>query len=138
MTSYALAQLLDVEHNFAFIPRDNSTFCNCYTSAFYAARGIRLPPLKANEQKVFLESSPEWTRCEYAEAVTRANAGEDVVAVKDMAPHGHITPLVESPPEDPTHAYVSAAGARNYVRCRLDTSFGPFDPVFYFHQGATP
>lgn len=136
MTSYELAQLLDVEHNFAFTARDNSTFCNCYTSAFYAARGIRLPPLKANEQKVFLGTSAEWTKCAIDEAVTRVNAGGDVVACITLIPHGHITPLVESPPEDPMGVYVSAAGARNFVRCKLAASFGPYSPVFYFHQGA--
>lgn len=135
MTLYELAQLLDVEHNFAFVPRDNSTFCNCFTSVFCAARGVRLPPLKANEQRVYLQSSPDWAAVTLAEAVTRANAGGLVVAVAELQPHGHITPLVESPDDDPAGAYVSAAGARNFVRCKLAATFGPYVPTPYAFVG---
>jgi hypothetical protein len=131
VTLYELAQLLDVEHNFAFCPRDGMTFCNDYAAVFCAARGVRLPPLKANEQKAYLAGSPAWVVIGREEAVTRANAQETVLAVVELQPHGHITPLVESPAEDPTGAYVSAAGARNDVRCRLEKQFGALKPTFF-------
>lgn len=131
MTLYELAQLLDVEHNFAFSPRDGMTFCNGYSSVFAAARGARVPPLKANEQKAFFETSPDWVSITRDEAITRANAGELVFAAVTQQPHGHITPLVESPPADPMCAYVSAAGVRNNVRCKLELQFGFLKPSFF-------
>lgn len=134
MALYDLAVLLDVTENFAFTPRDNTTFCNCYSSVFCAARGVKLPPLKANDQRVYLQMSDEWSSIGYSEAVTRANAGELVLAAVNEAPHGHITPCVESPTEDPTHLYVSAAGARNAIRCKLEQSFGNLQPDFFVHS----
>lgn len=131
MTLYETAQLLDVEHNFAFCPRDGMTFCNDYSAVFAAARGVRLPPIKANEQKKLLETSPEWVAIGHDEAVTRANAQQLVFAAITEDPHGHITPLVESPPEDPTGAYVSAAGVRNFIRCKLAATFGSHQPSFF-------
>ena len=131
MTNYQLAQLLDVEHNFAFAPREGASFCNCYASVFCAARGATLPPLKANEQMGWLAASQDWVSVGPAEAVTRVNALELVLAIAQALPHGHIAPLVESPDEDPMSAYVSAAGAHNYVRCKLERSFGPLKPTFF-------
>ena len=137
MTLFELATLLDVTHNAALMPATGRTLCNAYASVFCAARGARLPPLLANEQLTFLQASPEWARIGRGEAVTRANAHELVVAAVAAVPHGHIAPVVESPDGDPMGCYVTAAGARNYVRCTVETSFGPMFPVYFVHQGAT-
>ncbi len=131
MTLYHLAQLLDVEHNFAFIPRGTETFCNDYASVFCAALGVRLPPIPASQQHSFLLGSTDWVTIGRAEAVTRANAGQLVLASVAMDPHGHIAPCVESPDSDPTGLYVSAAGARNAIRCKLEQSFGFLKPDFF-------
>lgn len=145
MTLYELAQLLDVEHNAAFLPTalyvDGAalpvTRCNDYAAVFCAARGARLPPLTANAQRGYLSTSPEWALVGRAEAVTRACAHETVLAIVEEQPHGHVAPLVESPPEDPESAYVSAAGARNFARCKLEQSFGMLNPSFYLFQGVS-
>lgn len=139
MTLFEQAQLLDPEHNFAFMPRNNSTFCNCWTSVFCAARGIRLPPVSANEQFKWLSMHGEpdgWRVIGPAEAVTRANTHQLVIAIATALPHGHVAPLVESPDDDPMSAYVSAAGAHNYTRTRLERSFGPLQPVFFLNERA--
>lgn len=139
MTNFELAQLLDVENNFALLARDGLTFCNCYASLFCAARGVRLPPDVANKQLLYLMAHQgEWDLVVRPRAVELANASELVLAVAEHEMHGHIGPLVESLPADPAGAYVSAAGAHNFIRARLEASFGPLKPVFFHHRGATP
>lgn len=135
---FDLATRLNVVQNFAFSPSNGAgvTWCNCYTSVFCAARGVTLDPVIADDQlNKILSVSPDWTEIGHDEAVTRANAGEMVVAAASSTMlgqrHGHITPLVESPTTDPTGCYVSAAGARNAIRCRLEQSFGTVMPRFF-------
>lgn len=135
MTLFELAALLDVEHNAAFVPFGGRTWCNAYTSVFCGARGVRLPPVVADEQFTYLASSLDWQRVPKAEAVTRANAHELVVAAVQALPHGHIAPCVESPSEGPSGLYVSAAGAHNFIRAKLERSFGFLQPVFFHHVG---
>lgn len=135
MTLYDFAVLLDVTHNFAFAPRNGLTWCNCYSSVFAAGRGVRLAPVKANDQHEALAVSADWKKIGYDEAVTRANASELVFASIVQPKDGHITPCVESPENDPTRLYVSAAGARNAIRCRLDQSFGDLSPDFFVFVG---
>jgi len=141
MTPYETAQLLDVENNFAFLPIDGRTYCNCYAAVFCAARGVRLPPDVANKQLLYLMSHQgEWELVsrEQAHAIVNANADATVLAVAEQPIHGHIAGVVESPPEDPAGLYVSAAGAQNFKRARLEKSFGQLKPVFFHHRGAAP
>jgi hypothetical protein len=141
VTPYETADLLDVENNFAFLPIEGRTYCNCYASVFCAARGIRLPPELANEQLLHLIAHPEeWEQVtrEMAHAIVNTDAGATVLAVAEHTEHGHIGALVESPPSDPTGLYVSAAGARNFKRAKLETSFGFLKPAFFTRRkGAT-
>lgn len=151
MSPYETAQLVDVEHNFAFQPHrrivDDKptpllTFCNCAASVFCAARGIHLPPELANKQLLFLLERPaEWERVTRDRALELVNTDptETVLAVAEYAEHGHIGACVESPPEDRKSLYVTSAGARNFNRTRLESSFGFLKPVFFRHRkGATP
>ena len=132
---YDLAVRLNVVANYAFCPRNGQTFCNDYASVFCAARGVVLPPVVADDQLGYLSTSPEWTEIGKLEAVTRANAGQLVLAVADSATlkqnHGHIVALVESPDTNPSGCFVTAAGARNAVRCPLDQQFGAIQPRFF-------
>lgn len=144
MTNFELALLLDVENNFALLPHvrvvdgkptPQLTFCNCYASVWCAARGAQLPPVLANKQLLYLRSKPdEWeevSRERALELVNGADRTELVLAVADAAVHGHIGACLESPPEDPKHLYVSAAGARNFRRAKLEASFGFLKPIFF-------
>lgn len=140
MTLFDLASLLDVEGNFAFLPHNrlidgkpvSVTLCNCYAVAFCAAHGAFLPIDVANKQALFLVAHPDrWESVTKERALDLANSHELVLAVAEHAPHGHIAPLVESPSNDTSHVYVSAAGARNYRRARLESSFGFLQPSFF-------
>lgn len=135
MTLLETAMLLDCEHNFAFSPRAGTTFCNCFVSVFCAARGVRLPPVSANDQSKYLIVAEAWQRVGRDEAVTLANAHELVVASMQALPHGHISPLVESPDDDPSGCYVSAAGAHNFNCARIERSFGTMLPLFFHYTG---
>lgn len=143
MTNYELALFLDVENNFALLPHTRlvdgkeykCTLCNCYASIWCAARGAQLPPVLANKQLLYLRARPdEWeevSRERALELVNGPDRTELVLAVAEAAVHGHIGACVESPPEDPKHLYVSAAGARNFKRTKLESSFGFLKPVFF-------
>lgn len=144
MTNFELAQLLDVENNFALLPHarfidgkptSRLTLCNCYASIYCAARGAKLPADLANKQLLYLRGHPaEWEPVSRERAHELVNSGDKtelVLAVAEAPIHGHIGPCVESPPEDPKSLYVSAAGLRNFKRTKLESSFGFLTPVFF-------
>jgi hypothetical protein len=148
-----LATALDVVNNFAFLPHRRAlpssvgikgpvvnvngldhvvtnmlTLCNAYVSVFTAALACPVPPRKANQQLEWLASNEGkmagWTECARLTAIARAALGYPVVAAAMDAPHGHIAMVMPSPTKDSDGAYVSAAGARNFVFDKLERSFG--------------
>ncbi len=128
------AKALSVESNFAFLPRDSITFCNCYATCFVAARGGVLPPLLANLQHAWLaDPANGWRKVDTIEAASLADDGATVLAVwtNPTGGHGHIAVVLGS---DDGHLLVSAAGQRNYVCTQLERSFGlTIHPEFFTH-----
>lgn len=143
MTPYEAAVLLDVEENFAFAPHtrlvdgkfQSVTLCNAYASVFCAVLDVELPPVMANKQYLWMMSHPaEWEPVTKADALRLVNEERAVVvAVAQHPEHGHIAGCVESPLDDLSHLYVTAAGMRCYRRTRLESSFGFLNPVFFRH-----
>jgi hypothetical protein len=138
---------LDVVNNFCFLPHrrfiDDKptpllTLCNCYLTVCTAALGCPVPPMLANKQAAWLASNEGklagWMGCDAVTAHAKANLGYPVVAVA-VSPtgHGHVALVVPSDPSDAEHLYVSAAGARNFVRTRIERSFGDLRPSFFTH-----
>ena len=143
-----LIQFLDVRNSFAFLPHvrvidgeptAQLTLCNVYASVFCAALGVRLPvTLKANKQVAWLQG-PEgqaagWRSVDRLMAVQWAALGHPVVAgwIHPMGGPGHIAMVVPSPHSDEVGAHVSAAGAVNIARGRLENSFGAVGPLHFF------
>lgn len=139
---------LDVVNSFAFLPHvrliDGKptpmlTLCNAYTNVVTSALGCPIPALLANKQAAWLAGplgvAAGWRSIDKAQALERANDGFPVVAVAfNDTGHGHIAPVVPSPPEDKAALYVSSAGATNFVRARIGRSFGALVPQFYTHD----
>jgi len=150
VTFSEVLDLMDVEHNWAFLPKTVvidgvprlQTFCNDYASVVCAAKGARLPPTSANDQWNYLHSKQAmadgWSQCSEAEARASAADGLLVVAVMEGKKDGHIGVVLESSPESPDVTDVTSAGGRNHRRCTLDQSFGlpPEGPIHMFvHPG---
>lgn len=117
------------------------TLCNAYVAVFTAALGCPIPPMKANQQLTWLSSNEGkmagWSECtDRATAVLRAGLGYPTVAAAFDQPHGHIAMMMPPPATDPRGAYVSAAGATNFVYAKLEKSFGALSAKcrFFTHQ----
>ncbi len=146
-SALGLAVALDVEHlpcmqACTIVDRGNQisiTRCSDYAKVWFAAMGCPLPVgFTANELFDWLAGAQAavqgWVQCDLETATKRANLGYPTVAVLKEAGHGHIAPCIPSPSTDTSTLYVSAAGARNYNRCTLLTSFGHTAPLFWSHQ----
>ena len=136
----ALVGDMAVTANFAFMPRDGMTFCNCYVSVLAAALRSPIPPRLANLQNAWLKSDEGrmagWMPVDSETARQRAALGYPTVASwrnpKDSLP-GHIALLVP-PPQGAIGIYVTAAGAENFVRAPVGRSFGVNQPDYFTHQ----
>lgn len=162
MTPDQLAQLLDVEHRWAFrmktvlldgkpVPQ---TECNDYLGVFAAGRGVRIPGgLSANQLVTWLSEqaaggtdeklNPDaWT--EYAteaEARTASSLPElFVCAAMTEEGHGHVAPLLPPSADAPGVTRVSAAGIANFNATALVHSFGQREPgvVRFFGRPLPP
>lgn len=143
-----LAIDLEVSSNFAFLPHVvvvpggasvPVTLCNCYASVFVAALGCYLPSKRANEQIAWLQSDEGklkgWMQVDRETARQRAAGGFPTIAAwanPASNAHSHIAPCVPSPETDPSHIYVSAAGRENFIRARLEESFGVVANMLFF------
>lgn len=134
-----LIRLLAVDQNFAFQPREGATYCNDYVSVACAGLGVKLPPLKADDQADWLAGvdgvASGWRLVDPLEAQHLAELGTPVVASwkNPSGGHGHIALVVPGVGmSNPDHLYVSAAGSRNYVRAPIENSFGlSIHPLFF-------
>lgn len=112
------------------------TRCNSYAVVYCAAFNAPLPNAPANDQNDWLHSNEAkmggWAPCDALTAALRASLGYVVLASwKNPAGHGHIAAVVPAPVADPSGTYVSAAGAQNFVRARIEKSFGAIKPEFF-------
>lgn len=148
----ALIMGVDVVNNFAFQPHRRAvannkggfdatpvlTFCNCLVSVYTAALGCPIPPMLAKKQHAWLASNEGkmagWMQVDAVTAALRAETGYPTVAVATGAQHDHIALVVPADRVGPPGVYVSAAGAQNFVRAKLERSFGFLKPEFYSHQ----
>lgn len=136
----ALVSDMAVTANYAFMPRDGFTFCNCYVAVLTAALRAPIPPRLANLQHAWLSSDEGrmagWMPVDSETARARAALGYPTVASwrnpKDSMP-GHIALLVPAP-QGATGVYVTAAGAENFVRAPIGRSFGLNRPDYFTHQ----
>lgn len=136
----ALVSDMAVTANFAFHPRDGATFCNCYVAVLTAALRCPIPPLLANLQNIWLKSEEGrmagWMPVDELTASQRAALGYPTVPSWrnpiDTSP-GHIGLLMPAP-SGSTKLHVTAAGAQNFVRAPLTSSFGLHVPEFFTHQ----
>ncbi len=148
-----LATDLDVVNNFCFLPHRRVlapstgikgttvtmngapyvvtaqlTVCNCYASVFMAALGVVLPPIKANEQVIWLSSNEGkmggWFEGNQTLAIERAALGYPTLVIATDQPKGHVGVVMPSPKAEPAALYVSAAGASNFVYAPAVKSFG--------------
>ena len=143
-----LVEGVDCVNNFAFLPHrrvlsegnvtPQLTLCNCLLTIYTAALGCAVPPMLANKQATWLASNEGklagWMPCDAITAHARANLGYPVVAAaSNQAGHGHVALVVPSDVTDAGHLYVSSAGTRNFIRCRIERSFGDLRPTFFTH-----
>lgn len=136
----ALVHDMAVTANYAFMPREGLTYCNCYVAVLTAALRAAIPPRLANLQHAWLSSDEGrmagWMPVDAETARARATLGYPTVAAwrnpKDDKP-GHIALLVPAP-QGATGIYVTAAGAENFIRAPLGRSFGVNKPDFWTHQ----
>lgn len=160
-----LAEGFDVANNFAFLPHRRLipwvpgdptpiiingtsykitpllTLCNAYVAVFSAALGCPIPPMKANDQKVWLESNEGkmagWFGVNRQLAMERAKLGYPTVAIAIEQPHGHVGMVMPKRMSTDSDAlYVSAAGLSNYWHVLMSRSFGHLDPaaLFFTHN----
>lgn len=145
MTPDELAQLLDVEHRWAFRAKTvvidgkllPQTECNDYLGVFAAARGVKIPGgLSANQLVTWLADQVAagidgWRELqgELEARTVAADLTQFVAAVMVEEGHGHVAPVLP-PLGDPATSVtrVSAAGGANFNACALATSFGRRDP----------
>ncbi len=121
------------------------TLCNDYATCFAAAFGAELPPMKANDQWLWLQSNEakmkgwRWVP-DRKEAQQRVRLGALVAVVaRNILGHGHIAMGVPSMLA-PSEFHVTAAGASTYVNVRLETSFGALasSALFFEHLLTLP
>ncbi len=136
----ALVSDMAVTHNYAFMPRDGKTFCNCYISVLGAALGAPIAPALANQQHDWLMSEEGrmagWSKVDADTARQRAQLGYPTVASwKNPKPDqpGHIA-LVVPAPTGVASLHVSAAGHENFIRAPIGRSFGGLTPDYFTHQ----
>lgn len=115
-------EYVDVENNFAFLPHDGITYCNCYAKVVLAHQGVFIPSLKANDLMDWMAASGQWAN--YAAPIPDA----PFVAVSKGDPHGHIAVGV-----DFKNGIYTAAGHKNYKFCTLRQTFGHIDPAIFYH-----
>jgi len=119
-------ELCDVENNFAFLPRGDLTFCNCYAKVVLASQGIFIPNIKANDLYDWIEKNTiEWFDAEndIQDVITDAK-----IAIVKGAKHGHIAVEVVQ-----FSGVWTWAGTHNRKAGRLTESFGAMKPTIFYH-----
>jgi hypothetical protein len=140
MTPDELAQLLDVEHRWAFRAKTvvidgnqvRQTECNDYLGVFAAARGVKIPGgLTANQLVDWLEAQAKAGADGWRELLTATEArtaaadpSQFVCAVMKEPGHGHVAPMLPPSPDKPDVSRVSAAGLACMNAGPLVNSFG--------------
>lgn len=138
---------LDVEENFAFLPKvilqtDGTslqvTHCNGYANAVTAALGCPIPPKLANKQHAWLKAEgvrQGWVPCNEQAAASFVERDYTVVAVwtNPTGGPGHIAACVPTP-EGEEGLWVTSAGKRNHRRCQIEKSFGSLEAEFFVFQ----
>lgn len=134
----ALVMVMNPEKMYCFQP-SSTTHCNDYAVACCAGLRVPLPAgTLANDLYAWLKgkeaSQAGWNQCDRVTALRRANLGYPTLAAAQEQPHGHIALVVPSPSNDLLKLYVSAAGARCFLRAPLANSFGALQPDFFTIQ----
>ena len=122
MTLSDFVNLVDVESNFVFLPRNGMTFCNCYAKVILAYLGVDLPNMTANNLAYWFSVRDDWTK----DPGVKHDA---VVAIVKGDPHGHIAVCV-----DEKNGIYTAAGARNRKFCTIGQTFGKANPIIWYHK----
>ena len=144
MTPDRLAELLDVEHRWAFRAKTvvidgklvPQTECNDYLGVFAAARGVHIPGgLNANQLVIWLTAQvvaglDAWRELagEAEARATAADLSQFVCAVMTEEGHGHVAPVLPPSADAPDVTRVSAAGGACFNSCALAASFGRREP----------
>lgn len=147
MTLDEVVDGIDVENNFAFMPKtvllENNqpltcTFCNCYATAVTAAMGCAIPPKQANKQHAWLKTEGArlgWVPCDPLAAEHFVERDYTVVAAwtNTSGGNGHIAVCVPTPAGE-EGLWVSSAGRKNHRRCQIEKSFGSLEPEYFCFQ----